>query len=129
MNINNNVWMLFLIPIFADYMVHQDGVYNVNLTLLIISISASIVGSTAYATKKNEDATLRFKNVIAIYSTGMFLSYLTYELAIYYQSMSIAGAGSAIVSYFSIEVIILISSVIKGLPNVLLRILESWGKK
>jgi len=129
MNINNNVWMLFLIPIFADYMVHQDGIYNVNLTLLVISFSASFVGSTAYATKKNEDATLRFKNVIAIYSTGMFLSYLMYQLAIYYQSMSIAGAGSAIVSYFSIEVIILISTIIKGLPSVILKIIEGWAKK
>jgi len=129
MRVNGYAWTLFLIPFFADVIILSGSKYDVNFTLLVIAVSASLVGSTAYATKKNEEASLRIKNVVSIYSMGFFLSYLMYELAMYYQSMSIAGAGSAIVSYFSIEVIILISTVIRGLPNVILRIIESWGKK
>ena len=128
MKTNGYTWVLFLIPFFADLML-QSTRYNVNFTLLIIAISASIVGSTAFITKKNENEIVKLKNVFAVYSTGFFLSYLMFELATHYKSMSIAGAGSALVSYFSIEVIILISSIIKGLPNVVLKIIESWGKK
>ena len=129
MRVNGYAWTLFLIPFFADVIILSGSKYDINFTLLVIAVSASLVGSTAYATKKNEEASLRIKNVVSIYSMGFFLSYLMYELAMYYQSMSIAGAGSAIVSYFSLEVIILIGTVIKGLPNVVLRIIESWGKK
>ena len=128
MKINGYTWVLFLIPFFAD-LIFKGANYDVNFSLLIIAVSASVVGSTAFIAKKYENERAKFKNIFAIYSTGFFLSYLMFDLAAHYRSMSIAGGGSALVSYFSIEVILLVSSVIRGLPSVILRIIESWGKK
>ena len=123
----NNVWVLFCVPLVAD--VTQLYPNDFVMSAFIIAFTASIIGSTAYATNKNQQAILKFSNVVAIYSTGFFLSYLMFEIAIHYKSLTIAGVGSALVSYFSIDVILLISTVIKGLPGVILRILEGWGQK
>lgn len=124
MKLFNNAWLLFSIPLIADLTKTYPS--NLTMSLIIVSITASFIGSTAYATSKNETARLKFRNVVAIYSTGFFLSYLMFEVARYYSSLTIAGAGSAIVSYFSIDVILMVSTIIKGLPNVILNVIRNW---
>ena len=127
MKIQNNVWILLTFPIIADLVEWTPR--ELTPTISIICLVAWFIRSTAYATNSYAKATLKFKNIIAIYSTGLFLSYLVFEAALYYESMTIAGAGSALVSYFSIDVIIGISAIIKALPKIALKVIESYSKK
>ena len=115
MKIHNNVWILLIFPVIADLVKFTPR--ELTPTIGLISMVAWFIGSTAYATNSHAKASLKFKNIIAIYSTSLFLTYLVFEMALYYESMTIAGVGSAIVSYFSIDVIVGIGAIIKGLPQ------------
>ena len=127
MKIYENTWILFTVPALLDITINKFP-SDFSVTLLVIAFSASIIGSLAYATNKNLEARLRFKNYIAIFTTGLFLSYIMFEVARYYHSITIAGVGSAIVSYFSIYVIIVIGIVIKALPKIILGAIKTYLK-
>ncbi len=125
MKLYENTWILFTFPAIIDLSINKFP-SDFSVTLLIIAFSASIIGSLAYATNKNLESKLKLKNYIAIFTTGLFLSYLMFEVGRYYKSAAIAGVGSAIVSYFSIDVIIVIGLVIRGLPKIILDTLRTW---
>ena len=119
MKIYDNAWVLFTFPAIFDLTINKFP-SDFSVTLLVIAFSASIIGSLAYATNKNLEAKLHLKNYIAIFTTGLFLSYIMFEIGRHYQSLTITGVGSAIVSYFSIDVIIVIGIIIRGIPKIVL---------
>lgn len=128
MKLYENTWILFTFPAIVDIGINKFP-SDFSVTLLVIAFSASIIGSLAYATNKNLEIKLKFKNYLAIFTTGLFLSYIMFEVGRHYNSMTITGVGSAIVSYFSIDVIIVIGAIIKGIPKIILRALESYVNK
>ncbi len=128
MKLYENTWILFTLPAILDLTINAFP-SEFSITLLVIAFSASIIGSLAYATNKNLESKLQFKNYIAIFTTGLFLSYIMFEIGRHYKSLAITGVGSAIVSYFSIDVIIVIGSIIKGVPKIVFKALESYINK
>lgn len=128
MKLYENTWILFTLPAILDLTINTFP-SDFSITLLVIAFSASIIGSLAYATNKNLESKLQFKNYIAIFTTGLFLSYIMFEVGRHYQSLAITGVGSAIVSYFSIDVILVIGAIIKGIPKIVFRALESYINK
>ncbi len=128
MKLYENTWVLFTLPAILDLTINNFP-SDFSVSLLVIAFSASIIGSLAYATNKNLESKLQFKNYIAIFTTGLFLSYIMFEIGRHYQSLAITGVGSAIVSYFSIDVIIVIGAIIKGVPKIVFKALESYINK
>ena len=128
MRMYENTWILFTFPAIVDLSINKFP-SDFSVTLLVIAFSASVIGSLAYATNKNLETKLKFKNYLAIFTTGLFLSYIMFEVGRHYNSMTIAGVGSAIVSYFSIDVIIVIGAIIKGIPKIVLAALKSYVDK
>lgn len=128
MKIYDNTWVFFTLPAIVDISINKFP-SDFSITLLVIAFSASIIGSLAYATNKNLESKLHFKNYLAIFTTGLFLSYLMFEVGRHYQSLAITGVGSAIVSYFSIDVILVISTIIKGVPKIFLEAVKSYINK
>ena len=128
MKLYENTWILFTFPAIVDISINKFP-SDFSVTLLVIAFSASIIGSLAYATNKNLDTKLKFKNYLAIFTTGLFLSYLMFEVGRYYNSLAITGVGSAIVSYFSIDVIIVIGAIIRGIPKIILDMLRTYINK
>ena len=127
MRLFNNIWVILALPIIAY--IAKFTPRELTPTIGVVCIVACLIGSTAYAANSHAKATLKFRNIVAIYATGIFLSFLVFELAMYYESLTIAGAGSALVSFFSIDVIVGIGTIIKGLPKIVLKVIEVYTKK
>ena len=89
------------------------------VSCLMIYVSIRIIGTLAYPTNKNLDTKFKFKNYLAIFTTGLFLSYLMFEVGRYYNSLAITGVGSAIVSYFSIDVLFVIGAILRVIPKII----------
>lgn len=121
--------MYFFFDVYSQVMVKQQ--YEINFILLTIAVVASLIGSTVQATHLSLEKRLEFKDIIAIYSSGVLIAYVSYEAGYYYESARLTGISSAIFSYISIEFIIaikkmvlyFISGVTKRLPAAFIKIL------
>ena len=109
------------------------GEIKVNVTLLVVAIITSVMGSSVQVAHTNLEKKIRFAEVFAIYISGIFVAYFSYELGYYYNSFALTGVSSAILSYISIEfiltfknsVIFVLKAVTKKLPDVIVEVLRN----
>lgn len=121
--------MYFFFDIYNQVLTNEQ--YEINFILLTIAVVACIIGSTVQATHLSLKRKLEFKDVIAIYSSGILIAYVSYEVGYYYESARLTGISSAIFSYISIEFIIAIKNLViyfidgvsKRLPEAFIKIL------
>ena len=121
--------MYFFFDTYSQVLIKEK--YEINFILLTIAVVASIIGSTVQATHLSLKKRLTFKDVIAIYSSGILIAYISYEAGHYYESIHLTGLASAIFSYISIEFILamkklilyFIDGVSKRLPAAFIKII------
>lgn len=109
-----NVSKLFITYFLFDFYskVLIEGEYKINFILLTIAVVASLIGSTVQATHLSLKRKILYKDLVAIYSSGVFIAYLSYELGYYYNEPRLTGLSSAIFSYISIEFIIAVKNLV-----------------
>ena len=118
----SNLFIMYsLFDIFNRGMLNGD--YSINYVLLVIAVVASFIGSTVQATHLSLKVKLKLNRLIAIYSSGIFVAYFSYELGMYYQSAPLTGMTSAILSYFSVEFLEAFKNMVIGTINGLKRVL------
>ena len=125
MKLNNNIWVLFLFPLLADITIHSYD-KGFNTALLIITITASVIGATARAGSNNEKAHLKFRNLFAIYSLGGFFCMLSVFLGHYYNSITLGGVASGLMSFYGVEFMSVFAKIIKNIPEIAKNILKNW---
>tara|TARA_R110000822_G_scaffold127454_4_gene262978 strand:- start:1826 stop:2281 length:456 start_codon:yes stop_codon:yes gene_type:complete len=114
-NVTKLFTLVFAFDLYYKALVLTD--LRINYILLIIAIVGSTFGSTTQLTHlglKNIELKKKIPiaQVLAIYSSGLFIGYFSYIAGSYYNDPHITAFSSAIFSYISIEFIIAVKDMV-----------------
>lgn len=114
------LWSIFLVPLFINIMkVVNHSEEDIDLVLVLICLVCSFVGSSAQLSQHNMERQVTFKEVVAVYTSGVMVALLGYAAATFSGSILITSMCVVIVSYMSLEFFDLVR---QGISKILLQI-------
>ena len=92
--------------------------YTFQYRFILTAITTSILGTAARISFENETRTISRKKILSTLFASMFVAYLTYELANYYNLQRLTGIGCALGGLVSLDIM---KVLIEEIPDLLRR--------
>lgn len=120
----DKVWTIFLLPLFLNIFKVVNGLEeNIDLVLVVICLICSFVGSSAQLSQQYMERKVSFREVLAVYVSGIMVALLGYATAAYSGQILITAMCVVIVSYMSLEFFDLVK---RGISKILLQIPDAF---